>query len=467
MRRPEYWIIGALVLVLVVKYAWPLFTFDMPMGYDVGFYRYLFLRHAEGIPPFWITDLPPWARGHPLGLFFFSTMLLRLGIPVDWLIGWVWNLFAVVLLCVLSWVSGKRYGRDVGLWTLVSCVLSVATFDGFAAMYWKTFASLLWCVLAFRALEKKSWLTIPFGILCVTTHHQTGLLFGLVLLSYCILSFNHLRPRDILLVAGGGGVILCIGLLAYLPIWNDAILQILPMLLGQTEAASGSFPPASFYQLYEGVVLFAGVMGFVLNMQRERWTVWQLAVLWSFLFIVAHLLFYRRFFLQFEFFLLPFAGIGFSAAWSHFRKKELRIAMIALLLLQFLLMWQAIVRNGPVVDAATFSGVLQVEAHVPSDAFVLALENDTPVILRGWYPLYRIGGPGLFDAPWGADAWQVFLLGSHEDRVRFLQQIQGPVFLFVSPFFHTYYGTYADAFLRDSCFAQVAETMLYRVTCIP
>src|SRR5581483_5745977 len=186
--------------------------------------------------------------------------------------------------------------------------------------------------------------------------------------------------------------------------------------------------------------------------------------LWSLLFIVAHLLFYRRFFLQFEFFLLPFAGIGFDVLWKRFRDRGVRVAFLAVLLVQLLVMRQAILSNGPLVDETTFRGIMQIGSVVPADAFILVPENNAPVIVQGWYPHRRVGGPGLFDAPWSQDAWRDFLLGTHADRVAFLQQIQpGPVFLFITPFFRSYYGEYADAFLKDPFFEPVADTMLYRV----
>lgn len=479
-RQPLFWIVFGLVAALLVKYGWPLLRFDLPMGYDTGFYRYLFIRHADAFPPFWIADLDPWAREHPLGLFFFSTILIRLGIPVDWLIGWAWNLFAVILLCTLSWTAGKRFGRDVGIWTLVACLLSVSSFDGFAAMYWKTFASMFWCVLAFRSIERRSWWTVPFGIFAVATHQQTGLLFGLVILSYLALPFipfsaathplslRRIRPRDLLLASGALILLFAFGLLVYLPVWTDVVMQHLPALLGKTEVSSGSFPPPSFYLLHEGCVLLAGILGFVLNVRKERWTPWQLAVLWSLLFVVARLLFYRRFFLQLEFFLLPFAGIGFAAIWKRFPQIGPRSALFALLVVQLLLMRQAILRHGPVIDEETFAGIVQIESAVEDDAAILSLENDSPVMLRGWYPYRRVGGPGLFDAPWTKDEWIRILIGTHEERVALFQRATAPLYLFVSPLFRSFYASdnIAESFLSDPCFDPVPGTMLYRVVCI-
>lgn len=477
IRHPVFWVVCLLVVALTCKYVWPLFVFNQPMGYDIGFYRYLFIRHAEGFPPFTTVSLEPWARGHPLGLFFFSTIFMRLGIPVDWLIGWMWNVFAIALLCTLSWISANRYGKSIGIWTLVASVLSVSSFDGFAAMYMKTFVSLLWMILALSAVERKSWLAIPFGILTVVTHHQTGLLFGLVIISYFVVPFipfvrastpmslRSVSLRDLTVVVGGGLIVVLLGLLAYAPIWKDAILQHLPALLGETEAASGSFPPAIFYLQVEAILLFFAALGFYINVRRERWTLWQLPVLWSLLFVVMHLLFYRRFFLQLEFFLLPFSAIALDTLWKHWKNIRFRGAIIILLCVQVFTMQKAILRHGPLLDNESFVSIIQTANTLPHDAFILGLENMTPVILRGWYPYYRVGGPGLFDAPWSENQWRTILLGNSTERAAILRSIPGPLYLVTSAYFHSYYGEYADSLLRDPCLTVVPNTVFYRFTC--
>lgn len=116
---------------MLVRYLRTLFLTDIPIGYDVGIYRYLFLRHGDAFPPFVLGDIEPWARGHPLGLFFFSTLLLKIGVPVDWLIGWVWNFMPVLLLTTLALVRGKRDLTHIAAILLVGS-LSIAFYDASA-----------------------------------------------------------------------------------------------------------------------------------------------------------------------------------------------------------------------------------------------------------------------------------------------------------------------------------------------
>lgn len=474
------WFVGAsvLVLLLIVKFFWPLVIYDVPLGYDPGFYRYLFVKHAQGFPPFVIADLEPWARAHPLGLFFFTTLFIRAGIPVDWFIGWIWNLIPVLLSMSLSWVAYKRgASREVGVLVLLAALMSIPLFDGFAAMYWKTLASLFWCVWAFYFLEKRSWIGVIFGILAVATHHQTGLLFGLTVATWVALPFVpfarstksgfNVSKRGLVWMLVSGAVIAGIGVLWYLPLWNDAVLPQLTALLHNDGSASGSFPSPVFYLRTNGILLLLGAYGFWLSVHKERWTLWQIAMLWSFLFVALRLFFYRRFFLQLDFFLLPFAALAISQLWQRFRDTGVRSVIVVIIGVQVLLMSHAIARSTPLVDSATFAAVRQLAHDAPADAFVVGLENETVVVLRGWLPNHQVGGPGLFQIYWDVLQWEKFLLGTHEERMTLLQTFQTQhIYLFASHFFRDYYGEYADAFLKDSCFEQTENPLVYRVTCL-
>ncbi len=471
-------LLGGVLLLLLVKFFLPFFLYDTPLGYDAGIYRYLFVRHSHGFPPFWLGDVDPWAKGHPLGLFFFSTILMRIGVPVDWLIGWIWNLFPVVLVGSFAWVMAKREKNYlVGLFTLVAGLLSVAYFDGFAAMYWKTFASLLWCALAFRAFEKKSWLAIVYGMLAVATHNQTGLLFGLTLISWIALPFipctrstekaitKSMSTKDILIIVSIAALTGIAGFLTYLPVLHEAILEHLPALLGETEAAGGSFPPALFYLQTEAILLLFGAYGFYRSVQKERWTPWQLAVIWSFLFVALRLIFYRRFFLQLDFFLLPFAAMAMRDAWMKFKGTAMQSLFVAILVVQLCVSAWVMQMRKPLVDDVTLHNVIEARDTVPAGAFILGLENESVVALRGWLPDRPLGGPGLFDVFWIQADWEKFLLGTHEERVALLQTLPQPTYLFVSTYFNDYYGDYAAIFLKDECFEATAHNYLYRVTC--
>jgi hypothetical protein len=458
---------GVLALALLLKFFWPLERFGFPLGYDVGIYRYLFLKHAGGFPPFVLGDMQPWAYEHPLGLFFFSTILLKLGMPVDWLLTWIWNLMPVVLACALAWAWRRRSGTAVGLLTLLCALLSQAYFDGFASMYWKTLLSLFFYVLALDAIERRSWLAVLWGILCVVTHHQTGLIFGLTIvlwLAVGIATGGKVRRREMLWSVVAALLVLLIGVLWYLPIWTLTISQYLPMLL--SSQASGSFPPPSYYFEVQGILTAFGVAGFVLSWKRERGSVWQISALLCFAFIALQLLFFRRFFLQMDFFLLPFAAMGIAKAWKHLPWAASQTLIVALLTLQLGLSARAAASRSPSIDIQTFRSIQELQGLVPKGAMIIALDNQSAPYVLGWLPDAEAGGPGLFSYPgWSYVQWETFITKGHAEREALLSTLPRPLFVYAPTFFRTFYGDIAARVLADPCFQPTSDPFLYRVVC--
>lgn len=458
------------ILLLSLKFFWPLFYFDLPLGYDTGIYRYLFLRYSEAFPPFTFPDLPPWAREHPPGLFLFSTLLLRLGVPVDWLLGWMWSLFSVLLAACVSVVVWRKRGRGVGIVTLLLFALAPVYYDGFAAMYWKTFAALLWTTLSFYFVERRKWFGgSVFAFLTLITHQQTGLLFVLVILSWLFLSacsswfLGNFSRRHFLIFLVGSAVLLGLVALFYGRFFDDVVGRLLPLLFQGSSAPPGSFPPPDFYLRHSWPLLLFGMLGVLSDLRRERWTPEQLTLLWSFLFIALRLIFYRRFFLQFEFFLLPFAALAIAILWQRSSSLLLRGSIVVLLLVQSVFSLQVMAQRTPTVSPQVFAAVRSLPTSVPDRALVLTLEPTTTPFLRGWLPTYRIGGPGLFDSSWSEEQWERFLLGNPVERRTLLATLLGPVFLFASPEFTSLYGVDAERFLADPCFEKIGADFLYNV----
>ncbi len=472
-----------LVVALVIKYCWTL-VYGVPLGYDPGIYRYLFIRHAAGFPPFWIAPMEAWAASQPLGLYFFSTILLRLGLPVDWLIGWIWNLMPVVLACVLACTWGKRRSALVGVGVLLFSVLSIAQFHGFVAMYWKTLLALLFCVLAFDALERKSWWTALWGVLAVATHHQTGLLLGLAFGSYVVILAvrkGRLNMRQILFPALAVLAIGALGALWYLPVWQLAVGANLSALFAQ-DSAGGSFPPASFYLIFSCVSLTFAVAGLAVRAKADWSSPWFLAAAWAGLFCVLRLLFYRRFLLQLDFFLIPYAAEGFVWVMKRLPRHVLPVLGVPLLLQGVLLVSTAtpfvtVCPVFPVLCAGYFPPPVQPEvgtetlkrfegyaARLEPGALVLALDPQIAPWVLGWLPDQAVGAPGVFLSPWDEAGWTRFLVGSSAERKTLLTALPKPAYVVTSRLFLEFYGETATKLLADPCLEPVEEG-LYRSRC--
>lgn len=452
-----------LIALLLLKFFLPLFRFPIPLGYDPGIYRFLFLKYAESFPL--LPELPRWAGEHPPGLFLMAAPLLQFSTPVEWLLGWFWNLFPVFLAVILSLSWRRKEGNAIGALVFLAALLSQAYYDGFVGMYWKTYAALLFTVFTFTALEKKSRLAPVFAFLALITHHQTGLLLGLAIATWWVFSLRR-RLHDPRIWMTGGLLALAAlaSLLFYLPHWTAAVRDPFTSIysLRGDLAPGGSFPDPAFYLRTSGILLSLGAWGLFLSLRTKRWTLWQLAVLWTLPFILLRLVFYRRFFLQCDFFLLPFAALGIRDLWNRFTMLPSRIALVILILMQAGISLRVAWERIPAMDSASYAVLESIAPALPSgDAPVIALDNAAAPWLLGMLPDRTVGGPGIFDLPgWKEQQWTDFLYGTHEQRVTLLQGLpQGTLFV-LTPLFTQYYGEHVAGFLADSCLTKKGEWVM-------
>jgi len=456
---------GALIAMLVAKFFWSLFYYEMPLGYDVGIYRYLFAKHGQALPPFVLGNVDEWALGHSLGLFFFSSILVHVGVPVDWLIGWIWNAMPVIILLSLAWVCSKQYGKEVGVLILLVGLLSEPFYDGFSAMYWKTYAALLCCVFALYLLEKNSLRAFIPIALAMVIHNQTGLMLGLVVVLWWLYKGVQNPNREWWIFTGCAVASAIFVFLWYLPVWDFTVIDHLNTLLNKqgSDAPAGAFPPALFYVRTQGLLIIAGVIGLVLNIHKKKGIgPWELAALWSGSFVLFQLFFYRRFFLQFDFFLMPFAAIGLHSILTYRRDHILRFVMGALLLLQIFFSFRTMLERKPTIDSETFRLVREVAAASQEESSLydfIALDNVSPLWFQGWVPEAHVSGPGLFDFPWNPQEWAQILYGSNELRQQYFYQLHRRTFFIPTPLFYEHYGDSVNGFLNDPC--------LYKVHWVP
>ena len=463
-------ITGSLVVLLLVKFLYPLFAYGVPLGFDPGIYRFLLLEYAESFKSFSMPDLLPWANEYPPGLFVLLSPLVMVGVPVDALIGWVWNLVPVFVLLVLAWVTAKRTNTETGVAVLLIGLLSQAYFDGFYAMYYKAFVSLFFVVLTYHLAEKMSpWLLLT-SLAAVMIHQQTGLVLALSLAVWWAEQFRsqwktnyHYRLITFFLFVVGA---LC--LLWYLPQWERAIWSPLKsiFLLRGEDAPGGAFPETVFYIRTMTVVLILGLVGFLRSFRTERGSLWQLSVIVCIIFIVFKLVFYRRFYLQFDFFLMPFAASALLWLWQNFRQSSLKYLLGLIILAQVGIALQAMHMRTPRFSKQEIDSIRNIQGFIPSDAAIIALENASGTWMKGWLPHHRVGAPGLFDFPgWSMQDWRLFIDGEPENRKELLSELEGPVYFLVSSRFMDFYKDRTEGVLNDPCLVSVDQAPLLQSTC--
>lgn len=462
---------GAAVLLLCIKFLLPLFRFDVPMGYDPGIYRYLFLAYADSVKEFSMPELLPWAQEYPPALFLLVAPFIILGAPVDLFLGAVWNIIPIAVIALLAAVFYQRSGRSVAIGILLVGLMSQAYFDGFYAMYWKTYAALFLVVLTYHLAENQSPWFILTALITVMLHQQTALIMVVALgvwwATHLPKNWNntHFRLMTIFL-----GICGAIALMWYLPQWERAIwapLKSIIVLRGEN-APSGSFPGLEFYIRSTGVILLLGCMGFIRSFTYERFSLWQVSVIVCAVFVFCKLVFYKRFFLQLDFFLMPFAAAELVTLWRHFSSKKIHGVLVCIIAVQVAVSAQAMMMRRPQFSAKEVQSIRSIQHQIPEAAAVISLENISGTWLRGWLPNTRIGAPGLFDYPgWNKAQWATFIDGSDLDRKVMLSKLTSPVYFYKSDRFTKIYADRSQGVLNDPCLRAVENLPLLESICSP
>lgn len=471
-RLRDHWLpvlYSALALLLCVKFFYSYFRYDVPLGYDTGMYRYLFLKYAESLRSFSLPTLASWAQEYPPGLFILLSPLTYIGISVDSLIGWMWNAMPIALLFITAWVIARREGGQTAAALLLTGLLSIPFYDGFFAMYYKVLVSLVFLVLTFHFVERMSPWFLCTAFMTVITHQQTGLILVLSLGPWWLLSlrnrWNEARFRRMTIALLSTAVI---AMLWYIPQWERAIWSPLKsiLLLRGDLAPAGAFPEAVFYLRSETVLLLLGLLGFIRSFRREQGSLWQLSVIVCLLFILLRLVFYRRFFLHLDFFLMPFAASALVWLATTFREHWMRAFLILFLLSQAYMSVRVLQMRKPLFSLSQVRQIAALRTVVPPDATVIAMENISGTWLRGWLPNAQVGAPGLFDIPgWSYDEWELFIDGTHEQRDALLRTLQGEVFFLVTDPFTRYYGNRVAGIFTDPCLELVEGAPLLHSRC--
>lgn len=429
----------------------------------------MFLQYADSIRHGLLPELLPWAKEYPPGLFIIASPLLIAGVPVDALIGWIWNCVPVILMCIFAFVTSKREGIAVGIALLLIGLLSQAYYDGFFAMYYKAYVALLMVVLTYHFAEKYSFWCIPLALAAVMIHQQTAIILILSLAIWWILAlrtqWSNLKFRVFTITMCSAAVL---AVFWYIPQWERAIWSPLKsiFLLRGAAAPAGAFPDALFYLRTMGIIVILGISGFIVSLRKQRGSLWQISVIICAIFIVFRLVFYKRFFLQFDFFLMPFAAIALVELWQRYSVAWIRICIIVALLAQTIVSISIVLKRVPLIQPNDVETILSLSEHIEPDATVIALENTSGTWLRGWLPYHTVGAPGLFDIPnWSYQQWEQFIQGTEQERKALLKTLKSPVYFYLTPAFMLYYGAEAGIVVEDPCLQLLDTAPLLRSLC--
>lgn len=440
-------VLASLVLRLI-----PLQRYTVPLGYDPGFYKFVFEN------PF--SDLARTTYGLPFTLLL-SGVNSVLGPEIT--LGPFFALLTALTPAAIYFLMRRAYGEPLALVTAGLFALSTAQFDVYAYNYYKNAFGLAMLLLTFnyfnRAPEKTNWPLILSGALLSGFHRPGWLLFiGSYLFDSLIRGIRAKDSRIVQTAALNLVAVMAISLLLNIDRIDTFLLAGALKFLGTisvVQAAPGGeyLTPMLYLHNSAGLVLLA-LLGIRLAPASLRPAGIALGLVT--LMTALQLLFFRRFLLYLDFLLLPFAALGLL----RLLKSQRLFAVLLLVLLAGQVLIKSI-DSRPQINLVEYQDLPQIEAALPGDATLLTLDSHYAPWLLGWVDR-AIQAPGMFDDPHSHDQWQEFWYTTDEvTRRQFLSVYPRPLYL------HAGVNTPTLPALIGECYTpiDVGVGKLYRYDC--
>lgn len=411
MKKFPTWLMVTLILVCVfcigVRFQ-PYFHSSIPLGYDPGMYRGIFLAYQSFVASRDLSLLPQRVQQHEPLRWVVAVGLSKLGVSIDRLLT-RWFAIICIAVSVLALLLLKKQPMSVKIlaWTLL--LLSVIQFETFELMYFKQVIGMGLMFLIFWCFDRQNLraaCVLMVGLALM--HRNTTLYFALTLTIWTILTsiFSIIKAKDykrryrylplkviwVWVVAAG------IGLLFYGPRLGTLVLNFVQPLLTTTGGMGfqGTFFPVKDFLIFELVLLLPALYGIWIKMRNKdadflvsgtlSWIIWTAGGLFN----------AKRTLIFFDIFLVLIAAYGLYYFYQK-RQKRWIAAIIIVLSIQGLFFAGFIMEHAkPRIPQWLFQDAQELASHTKEGSTILVTDS---VMLPwvAWYSHRDRIAPGFGD----------------------------------------------------------------------
>jgi hypothetical protein len=401
-------LLGSLLLSLqrIIGY----FSFDIPYGYDPGFFRHAIqtaIAALPGLPPPPSPSLP---YHEPLfGLL--SIILTSIGYTPDMIIGpFLGGLSIFTAFCVY-FLGNTSHSRLVGLLGASIFLLSIIQYQEYWWNYWRNIMGIIFMLVSLGLLVRRS----PLAILTIAglfTIHRPSALFFVVVIALTflvrIIRERTIPTREILLILAGG--------LLALPLYADQIRFLTDMITPITTTiggitASGTFFTSRefFFHIFPYFLLL--IPGIFSKVEKREYDIVFIGFLVGLLWSVLRLFFYSRMMVFFDIFAILLAAYSMSLLLHTLKPRYAILLLIGFFGLQGYLATSYAYEQGKhhAISREEFDILRNLDILIPdTTATILSTHRYyTPWILG--YSGKRTLAPGLLDDQiWDDATWRRF-----------------------------------------------------------
>ncbi len=410
----------------------------VPLWYDPGLYRMLFVEYAGNLPNINFTNLSPWVVWtYPPLLGFLSNILIIIGFSPDFLLNYGIWILSLLTCFFLYFISKKMLWRNAAILAVIIFCISITQYQVF---WWNYFKQSLWVILMLSAfytlLQRKYILSFPIILAIFTLHRPTGVFFLATYILYNIIQYFQYKKYDLLNIFTILGAWF-IAILMYIPFWDTLIVPLIAPLTStiMNDSRSWTFLLKDEFGFYNIFIILPSIYGLYSKFTKREFdiiTVWYITwMLWVWL----RLFFYNRMYIFFDIFIILLAAYGFSELYKQ-RKKVFYYVFVSFFVIQSLFYtWYIYFKWQAIIAPQEFEFIKKIPTIIEEDSIVMVWSSRYSPWISG-YVTSEVIAPWLFHIDsWENEDWQIWWRSTPEEKCTMIQEtynhIKNPLYIYM------------------------------------
>ncbi len=418
----------AIILILVTRII-PYTTNTIPLGYDPGIYKYAFEAYSSNLPNLPFNELDVWLQQwEPQGFFVLTDLLNIYGFTIDQIMIPFFIFVQFVLGLMIYSITKHFFGKKEAVLAIFLYSISVIEFKVFWYFYLKNVIGLILLLTSFYLYSKKKYFAsaLVAGFLA-GLHRPTFLLFTIIFGLNFLIDFKNVKKN---LQTGLLITLICLGFY-----WGKFDQLLFSTLVPSIESpGAGTFMDFFQYQFSILVYLPFAIIGGIELFKHKEKVILLIGALISLFIVTFQLIFYNRFLIFLEVFVLILAAYGVKLFIESENKQIVKFVIIGLLLVSgiFLITKESIDAK-PLISESELSSIKMIDTITETNALILVTNSQYSPWVKG-YTTRIVIAPGLFDEDkWNRKEWEYFWMTSDENEIRnMLSDYKKPIYVFIS-----------------------------------
>lgn len=450
-----------LSLGLGIYRIWGYTLYEIPYGYDPGFFRHAIQTVIATLPSTPLISDPTLPYNEPL-FSFLAIILVFIGFSPDQII-WPFLGFLSIMTGFSVYLLAKQTSSNRTLWLVAASIffLSIVQYQEFWWNYWRNIVGIIFLLTSLALFLRKSPLVVLTTIWLFSIHRPSALYFVVVVAFYFL--FLLLQKKTIpwkmffLLFLSG---------ILTLPLYAREFVVLTDMIAPITSTIGIATQSGTFFSSREFFFLIfpyflLGIPYIFSTVEKREYSLvfaWFLAwLIWS----VWRLFFYNRMFVFFDLFVILLAAYGVVHILSRFPKGWIALILIFFATQGYLYTTHAqnfLSRH--TISREEFDIVENLDILLPWDATILSTHRFyTPWLL--WYSKRTVLAPGMLENQiWDEKEWNTFYFkSSDEEKCRMIAE-----YAWLSKSLYVFVGDQQPALdLPSSCFYPILSNSSHSI----